>query len=107
MKSREENPYRRLVDPRDLKKFAEELLPGEIGEGVRAISTEVQGYDVCWRCIFSSELAMQQDKAALEEVASKLQAIFYWHAKVNREYLVNENEPMQHLQQLLFLRRET
>lgn len=103
MINRENNPHRRRVEPKDLRNFAGEFLFGTIGTGVRAISTEVRGERVIWRCIFISQEAMQKDMPALEAVEQTLQGIFYWHAEVIGEYLVMENQEMRHLDQLLFL----
>ncbi|WP_019614204.1 hypothetical protein [Psychromonas ossibalaenae] len=107
MINRENNPHRRLVEPDDLVRFADELLIGAIGPGVRSVSTEVQGDRVRWRCIFESYQSMKQDRPPLEEIQGRLQGIFYWHAKVDGEYLVmSREEEMAHLGRLLFLRRE-
>ena len=107
MINRSDNPNRRIVDIKDLIRFANEFLFGAIGAGVRAVSTEVQGDKVRWRCIFETQQAMSLYKPPLEEIESKLRGIFHNHADVDGEYfIIDTKKEMEHLSRLLFLRYE-
>ena len=107
MIQRNDNYTRRIVDIEDLMRFANEFLFGAIGMGVRAISIEVQGDRIRWRCIFESQQAIHLYKPPLEEVERKLRGVFYNHADVDGEYLIiDEADEMEHLSRLLFLRYE-
>lgn len=102
-----DNPNRRIVDTKDLIRFANELLLGAIGPGVKAVSTDVKGDKVRWRCIFESQQAISLYKPPLEEIESKLRVIFHNHADVDGEYfIIDTKKEMEHLSRLLFLRYE-
>ena len=107
MIERSNNANRRFIDPKDLIRFANEFLLGAIGMGVRAVSIEVQGNRIRWRCIFDSQQAMNLYKLPLEEVEGNLRGVFHHHAEVDGEYLIIDlKNEMEHLSQLLFLRYE-
>jgi hypothetical protein len=107
MIEKSDNPNRRVVDTKELIRFANEFLLGAIGMGVRAVSIEVQGDRIRWRCIFESLQAMDLYKPPLEEVEGNLRGVFHHHADVDGEYLITETRnEMEHLNRLLFLRYE-
>ncbi len=99
--------HRRIIPDTDLRLRAQESLKGAIPPGLRAVSTEVRGHTIYWRCIFESEAARDKYRELLMDASFKVMGLFVNHADMKREFpVVPAGEEMQHLAFVLFQRYE-
>ncbi|MFO6422203.1 hypothetical protein [Motilimonas sp. KMU-193] len=97
----------------DLRLSAQRALLGCVTRGLRAVSIEMVGNTIKWRCVFGSDIAKESQWAILSEAAEAL-ADYVEPITIEEEYLVvkfrnAENEPpnvIPHLKHIVYLRHE-
>lgn len=98
----------------DLRLSAQRALLGCVTGGLRAVSVEMVGNTIKWRCVFGSDVAKETQWQVLSEAAAEVIADYAEPITIEEEYLVvkfrnSENEPpnvISHLKHIVFLRHE-
>ena len=91
----------------ELKLSAQRALLGEVTIGLRAVSTELIGNVIKWRCVFESEQAKENQWENLSVAATEVIADYSDEFTIEEEYLVTPlAESIIHLKNIVYLRHE-